>query len=305
MTNIAMGRAAPPLVLLGNDQEWSARSLESILGPRGFATVRAYTGRQLLELARNSRPDAVVLDRSLPDMSGIDVVYRLRTEAGLSPATPIVVLTTGTPSRTERHDASEAGVWELLSEPVDVEGLALKLHVFIRAKREGDSVADAGLVDAETGFYNARGISRRSREVASEAARRGHPVSCIALSAVPRIELPSAEAKGASRALQRLIHLCRTRLRAADVLGRLGPQDVIVIAPAADAHGSRGIITRLAAALREGDVTGSELELRVGVASVEDYTASAADVSTLIVQAFTELRRAPSHTPGRPLATAS
>ena len=38
----------PPLVLIANDQEWSARSLESILGPAGYAVLRAYTGRQAL-----------------------------------------------------------------------------------------------------------------------------------------------------------------------------------------------------------------------------------------------------------------
>ena len=32
-----------PLVLIANDQEWSARSLESILGPNGYSVVRAYT----------------------------------------------------------------------------------------------------------------------------------------------------------------------------------------------------------------------------------------------------------------------
>src|SRR5262245_57140608 len=37
---------SPPLVLVANDQEWSTRSLESVLGPRGFATVRAFTGKQ-------------------------------------------------------------------------------------------------------------------------------------------------------------------------------------------------------------------------------------------------------------------
>ena len=44
--------AASPLVLIANDQEWSARSLESILGPNGYAVIRAYTGQQALERAR-------------------------------------------------------------------------------------------------------------------------------------------------------------------------------------------------------------------------------------------------------------
>src|SRR5690606_7656216 len=41
-----------PLVLVANDQEWSARSLESILAPNGYAVVRAHTGQQALDQAR-------------------------------------------------------------------------------------------------------------------------------------------------------------------------------------------------------------------------------------------------------------
>ena len=50
MTSAGPMEGAPPIVLVANDQEWSARSLESVLGPHGFATVRAFTGRQALEL---------------------------------------------------------------------------------------------------------------------------------------------------------------------------------------------------------------------------------------------------------------
>src|SRR5579864_9776616 len=60
----------PPLVLLANDQEWSARSLESILGPNGYAVLRAYTGKQVLDLARSAQPDLVIMDIRLPDMDG-------------------------------------------------------------------------------------------------------------------------------------------------------------------------------------------------------------------------------------------
>ena len=60
----------PPLALLANDQEWSARSLESILGPNGYAVLRAYTGRQALEMARSSLPDVVMSTRACPTSMG-------------------------------------------------------------------------------------------------------------------------------------------------------------------------------------------------------------------------------------------
>ena len=41
-----------PLVLLVDDQEWTSRSIESILRPRGHVVLKAYTGRQSLELVQ-------------------------------------------------------------------------------------------------------------------------------------------------------------------------------------------------------------------------------------------------------------
>ena len=46
--------STPPLVLIASDQEWSGRSLETIIGPRGYAVVRAHNGQQVLETVRTT-----------------------------------------------------------------------------------------------------------------------------------------------------------------------------------------------------------------------------------------------------------
>ena len=63
-------RSAQPVVLIANDQEWSARSIESILSPNGFRVVRAYTGHQALERAFETNPHVIILDAQMPDMHG-------------------------------------------------------------------------------------------------------------------------------------------------------------------------------------------------------------------------------------------
>ena len=67
-----------PLVLIANDQEWAARSLETLLGPNGYAVLRAYNGRQAVEMARSVQPDVVIVDLRLPDTDGLDVCRTLR-----------------------------------------------------------------------------------------------------------------------------------------------------------------------------------------------------------------------------------
>jgi len=60
----------PPFVLIINDQEWSTRSLESILAPHGYAVLRAYTGSKGFERAVTARPDVIVTGAVLPDLNG-------------------------------------------------------------------------------------------------------------------------------------------------------------------------------------------------------------------------------------------
>ena len=51
--------ARPPVVLIVDDQEWSTRSLESVLAPDGYAVMRAYTATAGLERARGVRVTAM------------------------------------------------------------------------------------------------------------------------------------------------------------------------------------------------------------------------------------------------------
>jgi PleD family two-component response regulator len=171
-----------PLVLIANDQEWSARSLESILGPNGYSVVRAYTGQQALERARSSQPDLIILDAQMPDMHGFDVCRALRSDPRFSGTTPIVITTSGPSGRTQRLEAYRAGAWEFLGQPLDGEALLLKLATFLRCKQEVDGLREENLLDQGTGLYNMRGLSRRAREIGADALRRRDPLACVVFS---------------------------------------------------------------------------------------------------------------------------
>ena len=177
----------PPLVLVANDQEWSARTLESVLGQAGFAVVRAYTGKQAVDVARRTQPDAVILDVGMPDIGGIEVCHLLRTDVGLSQSTPIVMTTAGPASRALRLEALRAGAWELLGEPIDSEALLLKMHAFVQSKREIDRVRDSAVIDPVTGLYNVRGLARRAKEIGADAARRHAALACVVVAPVNRM----------------------------------------------------------------------------------------------------------------------
>jgi diguanylate cyclase (GGDEF)-like protein len=283
-----------PLVLIANDQEWSARSLESILGPNGYAVVRAYTGQQALERARTSQPDLIILDAQMPDMHGFEVCRALRGDPRFSATTPIVITTSGPSGRTQRLEAYRAGAWEFLGQPLDGEALLLKLNTFLQSKREVDGLREENLLDPGTGLYNMRGLSRRAREIGAEAFRRRDPVACVVFA--PDIEPSEEEApeEEARRMSDQVALLFRQAGRASDAIGRLGQAEYGVIAPATGPEAAVRLARRLGGAIESSPIPirGGErtLRLRAGYCAVPDFAESSVDAVELLLRATTALR---------------
>jgi PleD family two-component response regulator len=286
----------PPLVLIANDQEWSARSLESILGPAGYAVVRAYTGQQALERARTTQPDLVILDAQMPDMHGFEVCRALRSDPRLGGTTPIIITTSGPSGRTQRLEAYRAGAWEFLGQPIDGEALLLRLGTFLQSKQEIDAHRDEQLVDAGTGLYNMRGLARRAREIGAAAFRRRDPVACAVFS--PELAPGAADTDVPEEEMVRLadqVGLVFQRAgRASDAIGRLGQAEFAVIAPGATTDGVVRMASRLNNLIEASPipVRGGEraVRLRTGYCAVSDFADSPVDAVELLLRATAALR---------------
>ncbi len=291
MTDPTQRLARPPLVLLVNDQEWSARSLESILEPNGFAVLRAYTGRQALELARSVTPDLIILDSHMPDLNGIEVCRMLREQAGLSANTPIVFTTSGPSERAQRVAALQAGAWEFFSQPLDGEVLLLKLSTFVRAKLERDRIREESLLDHDTGLYNVRGLAVRAREIGAEAQRRHSALACVAFAPEPQSggDLRGTFDAVESPTVERIGRIARQTGRASDAIGRLGQLEFAILAPATPASGAVRLAERLRDSLEqvpvEVDGVSRRLTLRAGYCAVPDFSESAVEAEEIILRA--------------------
>jgi diguanylate cyclase (GGDEF)-like protein len=284
-----------PLVLIANDQEWSARSLESILGPNGYSVVRAYTGQQALERARSSQPDLIILDAQMPDMHGFEVCRTLRSDPRFSATTPIVITTSGPSGRTQRLEAYRAGAWEFLGQPLDGEALLLKLNTFLQSKREVDALREENLLDPGTGLYNMRGLSRRAREIGAEAFRRRDPIACVVFAPdADEDEADPHEEEDTRRMADQVALLFRQAGRASDAIGRLGQSEYGVIAPATGPDAAIRMVRRLGGVIESSPipVRGGEktLRLRAGYCAVPDFAESSVDAVELLLRATTALR---------------
>ena len=102
------------------DDDPSLRELvRAVLGP-SYRFVEAADGVEALTLAREIRPDLIVLDVMLPELSGIEVLEALRLEEGLQ-AIPVIVITAWSHAEVDAH---VAGADRFVSKPFDPDDLS-------------------------------------------------------------------------------------------------------------------------------------------------------------------------------------
>lgn len=237
------GAGRPERILIANDQEWTARSVETILVAEGYEVQRAYTGRQALQRALEMLPDLIILDNQLPDLSGSEVCRQLRLDPRIGHATPILLNTAGPAGRQQRIEALRAGAWEFYGQPLDPELLLLKIRIYLDAKQTADRLLDDSLLDEVTGLYNARGMLRRTEEILADARRHQREVSLITivLDDGPR----AAALDAAAELARRMAALVRSTVRAADVVGRTGPLRFAVLSSGNAREGAQRLADRL------------------------------------------------------------
>ena len=270
----------PILVLISNDQEWSARSIESVLEPNGYAILRAHTGEQTLERARAARPDMLILDAQLPDVHGFEVCRILRRDPAIGHTVPIIITTAGPAGRQQRLEASRAGAWELFGQPLDSELLLHRLRAFANAVTEVRALREEGLVDTRTGLYNARGLVRRGLELGAEATRGRLALACVVIGSSPAGDGAVLSSKIGTEIATALQQACRS----SDALGLLGPDEFAILLPHTGPDTAQRLAERFGAAVER--VLGTRhLPIRVGVSAVDDFALAGIGVDELMARA--------------------
>jgi diguanylate cyclase (GGDEF)-like protein len=237
----------PSRILIANDQEWAARSIESILVAEGYEVQRAYTGRQALQRALELPPDLIILDNQMPDLSGAEVCRQLRLDPRIGHATPILLSTAGPAGRQQRIEAYRAGAWEFYGQPLDPELLLLKIRIYLEVRVAAGRLLEETLLDDLTGLYNAKGMLRRTEEVLADARRHQREISLITVMLDDNPHVAALETAG--DLARRMGEIVRSSVRAADVVGRIGPLRFAIVSAGGAREGAQRLADRLVIAL--------------------------------------------------------
>ena len=140
-----MATSAGSVVLLVNDIPDHLIQYQRALGKGGFRVRLARTGRDALEVVKESIPDCAVIDVRLPDMSGWDVCREMKEHVPAREM-PIVVLTHDV-SKSCAADSAQAGCDAWLAHPKIAADLVRTVRRVLELETASPESPEASLLD--------------------------------------------------------------------------------------------------------------------------------------------------------------
>lgn len=110
--------APAKVILIVEDNELNMKLFHDLLDVNGYATVQTRNGLDVLDLARTHRPDLILMDIQLPEVSGLDVTRWLKDDAELA-RIPVVAVTAFAMKGDEERIRS-GGCEAYISKPISV-----------------------------------------------------------------------------------------------------------------------------------------------------------------------------------------
>ena len=171
----------PPSVLVVDDNEINRDIIVTRLEAHGYATLQAADGEQALAAVAQHRPDLVLLDVMMPNLDGIEVCRRLKSDAA-APFLPIILVTAKTDSK-DVVAGLDAGADEYLTKPIDQAALVARVRSVLRIKTLHDQVRAQA---ADLATWN-RTLEQRVEEQVAEIERVGRLKRFLSQRAGPKI----------------------------------------------------------------------------------------------------------------------
>jgi two-component system, OmpR family, KDP operon response regulator KdpE len=162
-------------VLVVDDEPQILRALRINLRVREYEVHVAATGAEALKMASRYPPDLVILDLSLPDLDGVEVIGGLR---GWTKA-PIIVLS-GRADSTDKVEALDAGADDYITKPFGVEELLARMRAAVRRTGAAEDVPRIKLGDLVVDLA-AKRVTRQAAVSAGRGAAGSAPPDDIRL----------------------------------------------------------------------------------------------------------------------------
>ena len=127
-----MSTPSSATILLVEDNETIRHAFSILLEDSGYRVLQAGTGEEALRVVERDRPDLVLMDLGLPDLSGLEVTRRIKADARTQGT--VVVALTGRALETDQAECLAAGCAGYIAKPIDSENLLRSLPEYLATR---------------------------------------------------------------------------------------------------------------------------------------------------------------------------
>ncbi len=261
------------LILIIEDDPGVRDSLCDLLVAK-FEVITAPDGSAGVELARETQPDLILLDRFLPSGDGLAVLETLQGDARTD-AVPVIFLT-GDADEATLEKCLEMGAVDFIHKPASARELLARIDRALRQSEQQHRLRVLAQTDALTGLANFRSLTLRLEEEFRRASRYQYPLSVVVidLDHLKAINDGMGHDVG-NRAILALAGHLKSNLRESDFAARFGGDEFVALLPHQTALEAAAFAERIRAGLRNVTVQRSDgrpapfgLSVSVGIADV-------------------------------------
>ena len=171
---------AQSTIMMVDDEPIILETLQMFLEDAGYANFITTTEpKKALNMVVLKKPDVVLLDVMMPEISGLEILEQMRSKEALKHI-PTIILTSATDPETKLQ-ALELGATDFLAKPVDPSELALRLRNTLAAKAYQDRLL---YYDGLTGLPNRRLFTKRLNDALVRAKHDAKDCAVLHLSLI-------------------------------------------------------------------------------------------------------------------------
>ncbi len=119
-------------ILIVEDNELNMKLFNDLLERNGYATLRTKSGVEAIELARQHRPDLILMDIQLPEVSGLEVTRWIKDDETLR-SIPVIAVTAFA-MKGDEEKIRQGGCEAYLSKPISVAKFLETVNAFLAEK---------------------------------------------------------------------------------------------------------------------------------------------------------------------------
>ena len=123
-------------VLIVEDNELNMKLFHDLLEAHGIETVETREGTNVLELARTHKPDLILMDIQLPEVSGLDVTKWLKEDEELR-GIPVIAVTAFA-MKGDEQKIREGGCEDYISKPISVTQFLEMINMYLGDRPAGE-----------------------------------------------------------------------------------------------------------------------------------------------------------------------